>query len=136
SFVIDEIKVGDQVVCFKNGVEVAVGQTQGADQATLFREQIRYTVEEHFRKQKRLRSAGIKVLSLFFIDRVENYVGAPHADRALGQVDGLYPGIIRELFDDAFQDVKSKYPEFVGNAGAGVRASYFAQKSRRAGIFE
>ena len=77
SFVIDEISVGDQVVRFKNGIEVGVGQTQGADQAALFREQIRYTLEEHFRKQKRLKAAGIKVLSLFFIDKVENYVGEP-----------------------------------------------------------
>ncbi len=48
SFVIDEINAGEQVVKFKNGIEIAVGQTQGADQAPLFREQIRYTVEEHF----------------------------------------------------------------------------------------
>jgi hypothetical protein len=34
-------------------------------QAALFREQIRYTVEKHFRKQSRLRAEGIKVLSLF-----------------------------------------------------------------------
>ena len=78
---IDEINVGDQVVRFKNGIEVGVGQTQGGDQAALFREQIRYTVEEHFRKQKRLKAAGIKVLSLFFIDRVENYIGEPPADK-------------------------------------------------------
>jgi hypothetical protein len=31
SFVIDEISVGDQVVRFKNRIEVGVGQTQGAD---------------------------------------------------------------------------------------------------------
>lgn len=70
------------------------------------------------------------------VDRVENYVGAPPADRGLGQVDGLYPGIIRELFDDAFQDFKSKYPDFLGKDAAEVRASYFAQKNRRAGILE
>jgi type III restriction enzyme len=82
----------------RNGVEIAVGQTQGADQAALFREQIRYTVEEHFRKQARLKVAGIKVLSLFFIDRVENFIGNPPADKTAIGVDGLYPGIIRELF--------------------------------------
>src|SRR6266446_6910466 len=108
SFVIDEINVGDQVVRFKNGIEVGVGQTQGADQAALFREQVRYTVEEHFRKQKRLKSAGIKVLSLFFIDRVENYMGDPPADRGVGRVDGLYPGIIRELFEESFRELKTK----------------------------
>lgn len=33
-----------------------------------------YTIEEHFRKQRRLAPQGIKILSLFFIDRVDNDV--------------------------------------------------------------
>ncbi len=136
SFVIDEISVGDQVVRFKNGIEVGVGQTQGGDQAALFREQIRYTVEEHFRKQKRLKAAGIKVLSLFFIDRVENYMGDPPANKGADRVDGLYPGIIRELFDEAFEELKAKYSEFADKKAADVRASYFAKKNRRGGITE
>ena len=121
---------------FKNGIEVGVEQTQGADQAALFREQIRYTVEEHFRKQKRLKATGIKVLSLFFIDRVENYMGEPPANRGSDRVDGLYPGIIRELFDEAFEELKPKYPAFANAKAADVRASYFAKKNRRARITE
>ncbi|HEX2976480.1 MAG TPA: hypothetical protein VHO68_11150 [Bacteroidales bacterium] len=35
--------------------------------------QIRKTIEEHLEKELRLRPMGIKVLSLFFIDRVANY---------------------------------------------------------------
>ena len=136
SFVIDEISVGDQVVRFKNGIEVGVGQAQGGDQAALFREQIRYTVEEHFRKQKRLKEAGIKVLSLFFIDRVENYLGQSPANKGADRVDGLYPGIIRELFDEAFEELKPKYSEFADSKAADVRASYFAKKNRRGGITE
>ena len=37
------------------------------------REMIRRTIREHLDKEKRLRPQGIKVLSLFFIDRVERY---------------------------------------------------------------
>ncbi len=136
SFVIDEISVGDQLVRFKNGIEVGVGQAQGGDQAALFREQIRYTVEEHFRKQKRLKAAGIKVLSLFFIDRVENYLGQPSVNKGVDRVDGLYPGIIRELFDEAFEELKPKYFEFADAKAADVRASYFAKKNRRGGVTE
>lgn len=136
SFVIDEISVGNQVVRFKNGIEVGVGQTQGGDQAALFREQIRYTVEEHFRKQNRLKATGIKVLSLFFIDRVENYLGQAPANKGADRVDGLYAGIIRELFDEAFEELKSKYSEFADKKAADVRASYFAKKNRRGGITE
>lgn len=136
SFVIDEISVADQVVRFKNGIELGVGQTQGADQAALFREQIRYTVEEHFRKQKRFKDAGIKVLSLFFIDRVSNFIGDPPPEKGANSPDGLYPGIIRDLFDQAFNDLKAKYPDFADKNASDVRASYFAQKSRRGGVTE
>ena len=136
SFVIDEINPGDQIVKFKNGIEIAVGQTQGADQAALFREQIRYTVEEHFRKQGKLKAAGIKVLSLFFIDRVENFIGDPPADKNAIGVDGLYPGIIRVLFDEAFESLKVKFPEFADLKPSNVRASYFAEKKRRGGMVE
>src|SRR5260370_10016483 len=115
---------------------MAVGQTQGADQAVLFREQIRYTLEEHFRKQKKLKEAGIKVLSVFFIDKVKNYVGDPHPERGAGQVDGLYPGIIRELFDQAFEELKVKYQDFAGLEPKAVRSAYFAQKNRRGGTVE
>ncbi|HSZ59766.1 MAG TPA: DEAD/DEAH box helicase family protein [Tepidisphaeraceae bacterium] len=135
SFVIDEINAADQVVRFKNGIEIAVGQTQGANQAALFREQIRYAVEEHFRKQKRLKDAGIKVLSLFFIDRVENFAGATPVGAA-GSIDGLYPGIIREQFDHAFDELKAKYPDFADKKASEVRAHYFAQKNRRGGMTE
>ena len=39
----------------------------------LQREMIRRTIKEHLDKEKRLRPQGIKVLSLFFIDAVEQY---------------------------------------------------------------
>lgn len=134
TFVIDEINPAEKTVRFKNGVEIAVGQTQGADQAALFREQIRYTVGEHLRKQKRLAGAGIKVLSLFFIDRVENYVG--ETAKSETSPDGLYPGIIRELFDEAFEEMKGDFPEFAKKKAADVQAAYFAEKSRRGGAVE
>ena len=99
-------------------------------------QQIRRAVETHFRKQKRLKEAGVKVLSLFYIDRVENYAGEPPPERGAGSIDGLYPGIIRELFDEAFDELKGKYPDFAELKAGEVRASYFAQKTRRGGAVE
>ena len=136
SFVIDEIHAGEQFVRFSNGIEIRIGQTQGADQAELFRQQIRRAVETHFQKQKKLKVNGIKVLSLFFIDRVDNFIGTPPPERGTGSVDGLYPGIIRELFDQAFDELKGKYPDFAELKAGGVRAAYFAQKNRRGGAVE
>ena len=136
SFVIDEINVSEQIVSFKNGIEIGVGQTQGADQAVLFREQIRYTIEEHFRKQKRLQPFGVKILSLVFIDRVDNFLGESATHKAGSTADGLYPGIIRELFDQAFEELKANFPDFRDKKPVDVRAHYFAQKVRRGGATE
>jgi type III restriction enzyme len=130
TFVIDEINPKNETVFFKNGIEIVIGHTQGADQAALFREQIRYTVEQHLRRQKSLRPLGIKVVSLFFIDRVENYTG--EGVKASDE-QGLYPGIIREFFDDAFDDLKEDFPEFASIKAQDARKAYFAEKRRRGG---
>ncbi|MBZ5497786.1 MAG: DEAD/DEAH box helicase family protein [Acidobacteriia bacterium] len=50
------------------------GQAWGdVDALSVQREMIRRTIREHLDKEKRLRSQGIKVLSLFFIDEVARY---------------------------------------------------------------
>src|SRR5947209_15297073 len=92
---VSEINPGLDLLLFSNGVEIGVGETRGADKAAIFKAQIHYTVEEHFRRQLRLRRDGIKVLSLFFIDRVDNYV--------------LEDGIIRRLFNEAFDALRAQY---------------------------
>ena len=43
------------------------------DPAAVTREMIRRTIREHLDKEKRLRPQGIKVLSLFFVDKVDRY---------------------------------------------------------------
>lgn len=119
---VDEINPGGGFVRFANNVELKKGEEQGADREAIFDVQIRHTVEEHFRKQTRLKDAGIKVLSLFFIDRVANYA----AD----------DGIIRRLFDQAFEELKSKYPDWNALSPEKVQAAYFAEKRRRGGVRE
>jgi type III restriction-modification system restriction subunit len=51
-----------------------LGQVNGGQDPDLIKRlQIRKTIQEHFEKQLALKSKGIKVLSLFFIDKVANY---------------------------------------------------------------
>jgi type III restriction enzyme len=51
-----------------------VGQAWGdVDGLAVQREMIRRTIREHLDKEKRLRPQGIKVLSLFFIEKVDRY---------------------------------------------------------------
>jgi type III restriction enzyme len=121
-FQVDEINPGGEFVRFANNVELSLGEELGADKEAIFDAQIRYTVEEHFQKQARLKEHGIKVISLFFIDRVANY-----ADE---------DGIIRRLFDQAFEELKAGHPEWEGLSAEEVQAAYFAEQRRRSGEVE
>ncbi|MCF7853190.1 MAG: DEAD/DEAH box helicase family protein [Candidatus Pacebacteria bacterium] len=121
-FMVEEIDAGLCVVRFSNRMELSKGETHGPDKEAIFREQIRYTVERHFRKQKQLAPHGIKVLSLFFIDRVSNYRNENGED-----------GLIRGLFDETFNEAKAYYPEWQSKAPGDVQAAYFAQKRKRGG---
>ena len=121
-FEVDEINPGGAFLRFANNVEMKVGEEQGADKEAIFAAQIRHTVEEHFRKQERLQGQGIKVLSLFFIDRVANYAPAD--------------GLIRRLFNQAFDDLKQKYPAWRELDASAVQAAYFAEKRHKGGVTE
>jgi type III restriction enzyme len=45
----------------------------GGLQEDVWQVQIRETVEKHLKKEKEVQGRGVKVLTLFFIDRVANY---------------------------------------------------------------
>ena len=64
---------GEEYVEFVNGMRVNLTQEIGGNNDDVQKAQIRATVQQHFDTEMRLRSEGIKVLSLFFIDRVANY---------------------------------------------------------------
>ena len=118
-YTIDEISLSGNFVRFLNDVEISKGESRGPDKAAIFEAQIRYTIEEHFRKQDRLKPSNIKILSLFFIDRVDNYI---HED-----------GLIRQLFNKCFNDLKVKYPNFSNTDVETVQAAYFAQRRLKSG---
>ncbi|KDE71814.1 type III restriction endonuclease subunit R [Fusobacterium necrophorum BFTR-2] len=55
-------------------VTLSLGQVNGGEDPNIIKRlQIRKTIQEHFDKQIALKKKGIKVLSLFFIDKVANY---------------------------------------------------------------
>lgn len=80
---------------FRNNVEIQQGEGVGGNHEQLMREQIEQTIRRHFEKRAQLRELGIKVLSLFFIDKVDNYV----------QSDGF----IRSTFVSEFNRLKKEY---------------------------
>lgn len=119
-YIVEEI--GSGFVRFTPGLELMEGQEVGPDKEAIFRAQIRYTIREHFQKQRRLRGKGIKVLSLFFLDRVASYVNE----------DGNN-GIALHLFRQEFNNLKKEFPEWATLEPDLTQTAYFAQKISKKG---
>lgn len=119
AFVVEEMDAGAGSALFTNGTTLTLGETRCADKEVLFDAQIRYTLGEHFRKQARLRERGIKVLSLFFIDRVDNYA--------------LADGLIRRLFVRAYLELRLTFPDWKDRPVEKVQAAYFAARRTKEG---
>ena len=112
-----------------NGKEIFVGGViNNFDEDLLKRTQIRKTIIEHFEKEKRLNPKGIKVLSLFFIDKVANY----------RSWDGDIPvdGKFLTWFEEEYQEIAKKYAdceEIVGikDPVSKVHQAYFAEDKKK-----
>ncbi len=120
-------EISTHYVRFTNNVEIEVGGETGSQREAVIEAQIRFTVDQHFRKQKRIREMGfnVKVLSLFFIDSVASFRAED--------------GLVRTLFIKAFDDAKEAYPEWRDRDALDVQASYFASKVNKKGettVFE
>lgn len=106
-----------ECVVLSNGLPYAVNETSCASltKKEVFREMIRNTLEAHLKQKKKLQSEGygdVKVLSLFFVDKVASYEGdAP---------------IIKNLFDEEFDKIKGRDPDWKDLKAEEVRAAYFA----------
>jgi type III restriction enzyme len=74
-FVVTEINAepGNEFVRFSGGQTIRLGEVQGGMREEVWRVQIKETIKKHLEKEMQVQGRGIKVLSLFFIDRVANY---------------------------------------------------------------
>ncbi|QDZ80159.1 DEAD/DEAH box helicase family protein [Priestia megaterium] len=115
-FKVAEIRNGrkpeEQFITFENNITLSALDSM-LSKEIIFRTQIERTIATHFERQKELKSQGIKVLSLFFIDRVKNYTASD--------------GLIKRLFDESFEKLKHQYNEFKGLSAPKVRQGYFAK---------
>ena len=124
-YIVDEIDVSNECISFTNGVMLYKGDSQGGLTDEIMKSQIKMAVEEHFKKEKKHHSKGIKTLSLFFIDRVANY---RDYDSDNNPVQGKFAG----WFEEAFKEFASK-PAFNGLIPFEVEQvhnGYFAQDKK------
>lgn len=107
-YLVDDIgcRKGDEYVQLSNQEDpLRVGEAiGGVDEDAVKRQMIRRTIEEHLDKELRFNPLGIKVLSLFFIDVVENY---RHYDSSGVAVKGKYA----EMFEAEYKAAAAK-PKF------------------------
>ncbi len=134
-YIIDDIycEPHNEYISFTSRPEILrLGEAVGEADANEYRRlQIRKTIEEHLDKELRLRPLGIKVLSLFFIDRVDNY-------RAYDADGNPQPGKYAAMFEDEYRRAarKPKYQSLfeevdLETAAEAVHDGYFAADKRR-----
>lgn len=129
-YIIEDIycEPGNEYISFTSKPEILkLGQAIGeVDPDEYKRLQIRKTIEEHLDKEMRLRPQGIKVLSLFFIDKVANY---RWYDEDGNQQKGKFAVMFEEEYNKAIR--KPKYNQLfegadLDTAAEGVQNGYFA----------
>ncbi|MEH7246778.1 DEAD/DEAH box helicase family protein [Neobacillus niacini] len=114
-----------------NGHTLRVGDSIGEiDDDTIKRYQINQTIEEHLDKELLLKSRGIKVLSLFFIDKVANYRSY---DKDGNRIKGKYAIMFEEEYNKLIR--KSKYRNLFEDIDGDIDVSkihngYFAQDKK------
>ena len=112
---VKRIKLGEFIE-LSNGLRLNVGEDNDLDKEELMRQQIKTTIESHFEKAKELNPDGIKVLSLFFIDKVDNYY--------------YENGVIRKIFEEEFNKLKQNYPSHKNLDVKKVHQGYFARNKK------
>lgn len=112
-FIITGIDLENQMIKFSNGIEIDAGVNMDSLKDEIMKQQIHYTIKEHLKREKELNKDGIKVLSLFFIDKVENY-----RTNAQGELGKFY-----KWFEELYE-LETK------QSASGVHNGYFSQDKK------
>lgn len=127
---ITELSIEPQYVELNKHGMLQQGEEIGGNSDSIYREMIRETIKEHFRKQTMLASKNIKVLSLFFIDKVENFLGD-----GVNNIDAN--GQFVQWFDELFREERAKsaqWQELFPQDPADLRRGYFSVLKGKKGV--
>lgn len=132
---INEMRLADggepgSIELTKHGLLLEGENIGGANEA-IYKEMIRETVREHLRKEALLRPRGIKVLSLFFVDKVASFLGE-------GANNDSANGDFVRWFDEVFAEERGRdkrYQALLPQEAHELRRAYFAQIKKK-GVVE
>jgi type III restriction enzyme len=113
---------GSEYVEFNQGRFLELGQEVGGLGDDIMKAQVYEAVEQHLKKERALKGKGIKVLSLFFIDRVANY-------RIYNEDGTTSLGKIGQWFEEAYRELTAKpiYKGLIPFDVADLHDGYFSQ---------
>ncbi|MDO4997723.1 MAG: DEAD/DEAH box helicase family protein [Neisseria sp.] len=103
-FVVNALSREHGTMTLSNGQTITLGEQDDAVRDEIMKTQMRETIKEHLRKERKLNPQGIKVLSLFFIDKVANY-----------RNDGKFARWFKEI-----------YEQETGKSADGIHDGYFS----------
>jgi type III restriction enzyme len=128
-YIVEEIDVSNGNITLSNGSVLYKGTTQGALTDEVMKFQMRKTIEEHLKKELKLQSKGVKVLSLFFIDRVANY---RQYDSNGNPQQGKFARWFEEIYTELIQ--KSVFKSLPACYVGEIHNGYFSQDKK--GVFK
>lgn len=126
--VVDRFERKPDRIIFEGEREIRVGEEIGVDRLAIWQDQIRHTIRAHLQRQKQIDATGreVKVLSLFFVERVADYW--PVEDQPKPVLPDLFDKLYREEWQRA-----GHAPEDCPDP-ATLRVHYFP--STKSGIFK
>ena len=119
---VSEISLDPASIELTNHGMLILGESIGDNNDSIYKEMIRETIKEHLKKEYMMREQGIKVLSLFFIDKVANYLDY---DENGGEIEGQFA----KWFDELFTEERNKsevYRDLLPQEPQDLRRAYFS----------
>jgi len=120
-----EIDFGNKQIELSNGIMLSEGESQGGMNDEVMRFMIQKTVEEHLKKEREYKAKGIKVLTLFFIDKVKNY---REYDESGNATQGKFARWFEEIYQAEISKPKNK--SLVSYSVEEIHNGYFSQDNK------
>ncbi|MFZ1042452.1 MAG: DEAD/DEAH box helicase family protein, partial [Anaerolineales bacterium] len=118
---------GNEFIRFDGGRILRLGEEIGGMKDDIWRAQIKHTVKRHLEKELQVRGRGIKVLSLFFIDRVANYRDYDDSGKA---IKGKFASFFEETFAELIKDTRYQELGWLKYPIEKLHDGYFAQDKK------
>ena len=122
---------GNEFIRFNNSRVLRLGEESGGLREDIWRTQIKHTIKKHLDKELQVRARGIKVLSLFFVDRVANY---RDYDGACQPVKGKFARVFEAELSALAKEERYKEIDWLKQPIEKLHDGYFAQD--RKGVYK